>query len=103
MKILEDTLARIEAEASKNRKEAYNQYIQRNAKAGVNDIVTDGRGVIRVTKVSLCLGIARGMPTIEYTGVCIVKENGEYRDHKRGMTGYASQDKSFKVIVKKGV
>lgn len=39
MKILEDTLARIEAEASKNRKEAYNQYIQRNAKAGVNDIV----------------------------------------------------------------
>lgn len=53
--------------------------------------------------ISLCLGIARGMPTIEYTGVCLVKENGEYRDHKRGMTGYASQDKSFKVIVKKGV
>lgn len=100
MKALEDTLDRIEAEASKSKREAYNQWLQRNAKAGIGDIVTDGRGAIRVTEVSVCLGITKGIPTIGYKGVEVVKDGGSYRDKKHFIQGYAVQDHGFKLLKK---
>jgi hypothetical protein len=78
--------------------DAYNDYINRNALAKVGDVVTDGRKPIRVAAIQYDRTYDNNNVTIIYYGNRVTKDKGEYRDVINKETGYAFQDKNFKIL-----
>jgi hypothetical protein len=78
--------------------DAYSDYINRNALAKVGDVVTDGRGAIRIAAIQYDNTYNRNIVAIVYYGYCVTKDKGEYRDKVNKSTGYAFQDKNFKIL-----
>ena len=97
MEQLEKELAELERVYSRNKRELYESYKNRNALANIGDIVTDGRAPILVANVELF--ISCGKASIVYSGNCVTPKFIEYKRYKKG---YATQDYGFKVLKRKG-
>lgn len=101
---MDDKLKKDLEDANKNyenaKNKAYTEYVQRNALAKIGDIVTDGRGNIEVLNIHYNTYDKSVM--IVYYGYQVTKDKEGYRPIKRrDNTGYAYQDKRFKLICKK--
>lgn len=77
--------------------DAYNDYINRNALAKVGDIVTDGRGIIRVSALQYN-EYTKDKVMVVYYGNRVTKDKGKYRDVINKDTGYAFQEHNFKIL-----
>lgn len=97
MEILKKELKELERIYSRNKRDAYESYKNRNALANVGDIVTDGRQAILVDNVDLF--ISYGNVSIVYSGNCVTPKFVEY---KRYTKGYATQEECFKILKRKG-